>query len=67
MIWKVIEDVFKLAENDHGNMVGRSKQYTITFQGMINSYITMFYHGYVKLDDRLAFTSCHQFMHGIFS
>lgn len=65
--FRIIEKIFSQAEKDHGNMRGRSKRYTFTFMGMINSYVTTSYYGQAALDDESAFLACKQFMHGIMS
>lgn len=64
---KIIEDLFKNAENDHGNMKGRSFNFSVTFIGMINTYITSFYNEKCKLGDQEIYQTCRQFMYGIFS
>jgi len=66
-IYRSIEELFKNAEVDHGNMRGRSKIYAVTFIGMINSYISLSLNGYIELYDQLIYKAVHQFMHGIFS
>ncbi len=63
----IIMEMFEKAAIDNGNMAGRSKRYTMTFQGMIHTYITMFYYGHTTLTDKNVFESTHQFMHGILS
>ena len=63
----MIEKLFLEAEDDHGNMRGRSKLYSTTYLGMINSHITMSLYSGLELDDELVFRASHQFMHGIFS
>jgi AcrR family transcriptional regulator len=65
--YRILEQVFLQAEQDHGNMRGRSKHYTITFLGMINSYITSHYYDQITLTDKNAYVACKQYMHGIFS
>lgn len=65
--YTILEEVFRRAEQDHGNMRGRSKRYAVTFQGMINSYITTYFYGQVALSDESAYIACKQYMHGIFS
>jgi TetR/AcrR family transcriptional regulator len=65
--YTILEEVFRQAEQDHGNMRGRSKRYAITFQGMINSYITTYFYGQVALSEESAYIACKQYMHGIFS
>jgi len=63
----ILEEVFRRAEKDHGNMRGRSKRYAITFLGMINSYITTYFYGQIALCDESAHVACQQYMYGIFS
>ncbi len=65
--FKLLDTMFTAAEKQHGNMRGRSKRYTFTFMGMINSYITTSYYGQIALSDESAFLACKQFMHGILS
>lgn len=65
--YKILANVFLQAEHDHGNMRGRSNRYAITFLGMLNSYITTHFYGYVTLNDESAYLACKQYMHGIFS
>ena len=65
--YQILANGFLQAEKDHGNMRGRSNHYTITFLGMINSYITTHFYGHVTLTDESAYLACKQFMHGIFS
>lgn len=65
--WQQIGELFTFATEHHGNMEGRARRYTLTFIGMINSYITAYYLGESRLDGDEAFEACRQFMHGIFS
>ena len=65
--YTILEEVFRHAEQDHGNMRGRSKRYAISFQGMINSYITTFFYGQLALGEESAYLACQQYMYGIFS
>jgi TetR/AcrR family transcriptional regulator len=64
---QLLEEIFRCAAQDHGNMRGRHRAYAATFLGMINTYAGLALNGYLKLDDELAYTAVHQFMHGIFS
>jgi TetR/AcrR family transcriptional regulator len=64
---EMIERVFLLATNDHGNMKGRHQAYASTFLGMINTYIGLALNGYLVLDEELVHRAVHQFMHGIYS
>ena len=63
----MMEAFFLRAADDHGNMNGRHKAYAATFLGMLNTYISLGLNGYTELDDSLAGSAVHQFMHGIFS
>lgn len=63
----IINILFINCAKDHGNMKGRNEAYAITFIGMINNYISLFFYNYVKLNDELLYKAVHQFMHGIFS
>lgn len=63
----LIEEMFKKAASDHGNMKGRHQAYAVTFLGMINSYIAIWLNGHTQLDDALRYQAIHQFMYGIFS
>jgi len=65
--YALIEACFKGAEQDHGNMRGRSQRYALTFLGTINAYITGYFQDQMALSDETAFQSCKQFMHGIYS
>ncbi|MGL1891034.1 MAG: TetR/AcrR family transcriptional regulator [Spirochaetaceae bacterium] len=65
--FNILEQLFKSAESDHGNMKGRSNNFAITFQGMINSYITSYLNGKNSLKDEDVHQACRQFMYGIFS
>jgi len=65
--YALLEDLFKKAAQDHGNMKGRHQAYAVTFLGMLNNYINLSLNGYTKLDDKLRYQAVHQFMHGIYS
>lgn len=62
-----LESVFLSAENEHGNMKGRSYNYAKSFSGMITAYITTYFIGGSKLDEKIVYEVCRQFMYGIFS
>ncbi|MGE5400567.1 MAG: TetR/AcrR family transcriptional regulator [Ignavibacteriales bacterium] len=64
---RLLEQMFLLASNDHGNMKGREKRYAFSFMGAINSYITLFLSGHLSLDDNMIYQAVHQFSHGIYS
>lgn len=63
----IVEKYFRAAGEEHGNMKGRSLQFTITFIGMINSFITSAFYKQVNLDSQLVYEASRQFMYGIFS
>ena len=63
----ILETLFKLASEDHGNMKHKEKRNAITLLGFINSYIGMWMNGEVELNDDQVFSASHQFMHGIYS
>ena len=65
--FSVMENVFREAAHDHGNMKGRHRAYAATFLGMLTNYVSLALNGYAKLDDPLVYRAVHQFMHGIFS
>lgn len=65
--FEIINELFIKCVKNHGNMKGRNEAYTVTFIGMINNYISLFFYNYVKLNNELLYKAVHQFMHGIFS
>jgi TetR/AcrR family transcriptional regulator len=64
---RIIEDLFRAAVKDHGNIRGRERRYAATFLGMVNTLIGLGQNDYLELDDELVFNAVHQFMHGIYS
>ncbi|NTU96739.1 MAG: TetR/AcrR family transcriptional regulator [Chlorobiaceae bacterium] len=65
--YAIMEEMFRSAENSHGNMRGRSKRYAITFAGHINAYITAWHYDQIALSEESAYLACQHFMHGILS
>lgn len=63
----LLETMFIEAAKDHGNMKGREKAYSETFQGMVRTWSTLIVNRELELTDDLLHKSVHQFMHGIFS
>jgi TetR/AcrR family transcriptional regulator len=55
------------ASGDHGNMRGREKSYSETFQGMVRTWAMLVLNKEAELTDDMLFRAVHQFMHGIFS
>jgi len=63
----LLETMFIEAAKDHGNMKGREKAYSETFQGMARTWSTLIVNRELELTDELLYKAVHQFMHGIFS
>ena len=64
---RLVEEMFRLAVRDHGNMRGREQLYAATFIGTINTCIGLWLNGYTELDDVLLQRVVKQFQHGIYS
>jgi len=64
---ELLEELFRKAAEDHGNMRGRHKVYALSFMGMINAYIGLSLTNHLQLTDSLAYQAVHQFEHGIYS
>ncbi len=62
-----IETLFAKASKDHGNMKGREKLYSESFQGMLKAWTLPVLNTELQLTDDLLHRVVHQFMHGIFS
>ncbi|MFA5479028.1 MAG: TetR/AcrR family transcriptional regulator [Candidatus Muiribacteriota bacterium] len=65
--FEIVKQIFFEAEKLHGNMKGRASRFTVSFIGMINSYITLMYVENETLGRKDVKEACRQFMHGIFS
>jgi TetR/AcrR family transcriptional regulator len=65
--YALLEELFRQAAMNHGNMIGRQKRYAASFLGLINTYIGLTYHSTLPLDELVVTSTVHQFMHGIFS
>lgn len=63
----LLERLFVLATEQHGNMRGRQRAYAATFLGTIHTYAALGINGHVELDQPLVHQAVHQFMHGILS
>lgn len=66
-ICHIIETLFLKAEEDHGNMKGRQKEYSLSFLGMVNTYALLIINNEAEVTENLVYRVVHQFMHGIFS
>ncbi len=64
---QLLEMVFMLAANNHGNMKNRHRIYAATFLGTINTFVAFFLNGYAELDDNACHSLVRQFSHGIYS
>ena len=62
-----VEEMFKLAAVQHGNLKGRHATYAATFIGLINTYIGLSLNGFIQLNDALVYQAVQQYMYGIFS
>lgn len=65
--FRALNSIFISAEKNHGNMKGRSYNFTKSFLGMIISYTTSYFVGGEDVNDQKAYEACRQFMYGIFS
>ena len=63
----MLEEVFRKAVRQHGNMRGRHRRYAITLVGIINSYVALQLNERIVITDRLRRDIVHQFSHGIYS
>jgi AcrR family transcriptional regulator len=63
----LLEELFRRAAQDHGNMKDRQQAYAASFLGILNTYVMLSLNGYALLDDAFIYRLLHQFMHGIFS
>jgi TetR/AcrR family transcriptional regulator len=68
-IYDIINNIFLRAEQDHGNMKGRNKKYTISFLGTLYTYIIMSFSQNleIELDKECKSEVVRQFLYGIFS
>ena len=62
-----IEEVFRSAVSDHGNMRGRERRYAVSLLGHINSYLALQLDEQMVITDSVRHDIVHQFSHGIYS
>ncbi|ULQ60542.1 TetR/AcrR family transcriptional regulator [Brucepastera parasyntrophica] len=62
-----LEQLFYAAGTDHGNIKGKEKALSRTFQGMVNTWVLLVLNKEITLTDAVLYSSVHQFMYGIFS
>ena len=65
--YRLVEEMFAAAVQNHGNMRGRQRMYAATFIGVMNTCIGMWLNGYTELDDELLQRAVRQFQYGIYS
>jgi AcrR family transcriptional regulator len=66
-LYDLVEEVFRRAAADHGNMKGRHGVYAANFMGMINNCIGLSLNGFLSVDQRVMDRIVHYFEHGIYS
>jgi TetR/AcrR family transcriptional regulator len=64
---RLLEELFKKASKDHGNLKGHHTTYAITFTGMINGYITSLQSVNAPFTEKVVNEAVRQFMYGIFA
>ncbi len=62
-----IEEVFRSAAANHGNMRGRERRYAVSLLGHINSYIALQLDEQMVITDSVRHEIVHQFSYGIYS
>ena len=67
VIFGRVEEFFRLASADHGNMRGRHRAYAGTFIGTLDSYVGFWLAGSGELGEATIRGAVRQFMYGIFS
>jgi AcrR family transcriptional regulator len=70
LFWRqhaLIEEMFRRATRDHGNMRGRHHRYAFTLIATINGYATLVLNGRLAPSAELRRDAMHQFSHGIYS
>jgi TetR/AcrR family transcriptional regulator len=65
--YRLVEEMFVHAGEQHGNLKGRHGTYAATFIGLINTFIGLFLNGHIVLSEPLVYQAVQQFMYGIFS
>lgn len=65
--FELLENMFKEAAKQHGNMRGRHIIYAASLIGTIHTYINYAFNGHISLDKHLRQKAVHQFQYGIYS
>ena len=63
----ILEETFKAASENNGNMRGRHKTYTASFLGLLNAQINLTLVDPAGPNEEMRRLMMHQFLHGIFS
>jgi AcrR family transcriptional regulator len=63
----LMEEMFRQAGLQHGNMQGRHKEYAATLLGMVNTYAVRTMNEHIHLDEGQIYRAVHQFQYGIYS
>ncbi|MFW5743923.1 MAG: TetR/AcrR family transcriptional regulator [Spirochaetota bacterium] len=62
-----VERFFRDASEDHGNMRGRSREYTVSLLGIVCAYAVLLLDGELDSDPERAHAIARQFSYGIYS
>jgi TetR/AcrR family transcriptional regulator len=62
-----MQELFRTAAADHGNMRGRERPYAANFLGLLFTYTQLVVDGEVDPTPELAYRLMHRFSHGIYS
>tara|TARA_R110002126_G_scaffold22865_1_gene81051 strand:+ start:3372 stop:3947 length:576 start_codon:yes stop_codon:yes gene_type:complete len=63
----ILEEMFKSASVDHGNMINRQHHFANSFLFFLNGQIALIYTENAKVDEQLIWNTVQQFSHGIYS
>mgnify|MGYP001220316061 CR=1 FL=1 len=66
-LYRVVEDVFRQAASQHGNMIHRHQAYSVSFLGLVHTLVGLELSGSATLTDTEIRQMLHQFEHGIYS
>ena len=64
---RIYQDLFEKIGEDHGNIRGRYPVYSMTFKGLLDTYVGMLASGFQYDEEDLLYRVLHQFLHGIYS
>lgn len=66
-IASLVNDLFRDAAGDHGNMAGRHQVLAAGYLGMVNTFGALVAEGRLEVTPDLVYRAVHQFSHGIYS